>query len=120
MRRCHVTATYLHTAHLELANNLDGYLAWHLALEVPSSVYVAEGTVSHLLQKIPLLQTGVLGEFRLACSLLGYQLGNVTLVDALALALWDSMLDTLVGLGVVGGDVTGLRSAVRCVVAWLD
>lgn len=46
----HACSTYLTRIHLELANNLDGYLTRTLAGTVLGPVDVAEGAVAHLLQ----------------------------------------------------------------------
>ena len=76
--------TYLHAIHLVLADDLDADLAI-LALEVFRAVDVAEGTVAHFLEELPALESGVAWEFALAGILLGDELGQVDLVDTLAL-----------------------------------
>jgi hypothetical protein len=61
---------YLARIHFEFPDDLDGDLAV-LSLGVSSAVDVAEGSVTHLLDQSPSLQTRIFWEFASALPLLG-------------------------------------------------
>lgn len=73
---------YLHTIHLVLAYYFDGDLAL-LTCCVAGTVYIAEGTVTHLVDEFPTLEAGVTRELALAGILLSNKLGELLIVDAL-------------------------------------
>ncbi len=61
---------YLAGVHLELSDDLDGYLAC-LACTVSGSVYIAEGTIPHFLDQSPSIEPWVLWQLPFALSFLG-------------------------------------------------
>lgn len=78
--------TYLHAVHFILADDFDGDLSVR-PLQIAGAVYVAEGTVSHLLKELPALEAGVVGELALAGIFFGNELGETGLIDAFAFAI---------------------------------
>lgn len=87
--------------HLELADNFDGHLA-PLPSGISCSVYVAEGTVAHLLKNLPSLKTGILGQLALRLAFLGYNALQNFRINSFAL-LGGFLLLPLVGCSVCGG-----------------
>jgi hypothetical protein len=73
---------YLHTVHLVFAYYFDSDVAL-LACCVAGTVYIAEGTIAHLVDEFPAFETGVAREFALAGILLGDKLGELLIVNAL-------------------------------------
>jgi len=122
-------ATYLQIIHLELANNLDGYLAG-IPFQIACSINIAECSVTHLLEKLPPFKTGVFRKFALARILFGNQLCNIVVGNPLALSFG---IHRLVRFSVVrssmsclgrpvlgitdGGDRVGIRVG-SLVVSW--
>ena len=58
--------SYLICVHFEFADHFDSYFA--LCLGIPSSIDIAEGTVSHLLHEDVSFETRVFGQFALLFS----------------------------------------------------
>jgi hypothetical protein len=77
-----------------------------LAIQVASPVDIAEGTITHLFEKLPSLQAGVLRKLALVRILFGHQLGKVGIVDAPAL------IGVLGGLGMMGSGMASLSCTV--------
>lgn len=115
-------STHLHAVHLVLADDLDGAFAV-FALDVCGAVDVAEGTVAHLLDQMPPLQTGVSREFALALVFFGDDLGQVCAVyvlgrlGRLVLVRFDGVGSGVAGLSgavlPVGGDRVRIRDGCR-------
>jgi hypothetical protein len=101
--------TYLHTVHLELSDDLDGDLP-RAPLAIPRPIYIAEGSIAHLLKELPPLEARVVGKLALALILLGDEPRNVLVGDALVLLRLHVYRLGLVRFVVVGGGV-GRRGA---------
>lgn len=115
--------TYLHVVHLELANDLDGHLSV-LALQVAGAVYVAEGAVSHLFNKLPALETLIPRKLILVGILFGDQLGDVFVrypllcLAADTLGWFDMVRGYMAGLGHSVLGISGSRIGIDVVLSW--
>jgi hypothetical protein len=67
--------TYLHVAHLIFAHHLDGNLSPD-TLTIPSAIDIAECAIAHLLEQLPPLEAGVIGELVPSRGLLGETRGD--------------------------------------------
>jgi hypothetical protein len=101
--------TYLHAVHLKLADDLDCDLP-RGPLAIPRPIYVAEGSIAHLLEELPPLEAGVGGKLALALILFCDEPRNVLVGDALVLFRLHVYRLGLVGFVVVGGGL-GRRGA---------